>query len=45
VLLAQRAIGAKARMLNLPHKYADRWYTLRQHLSAVRERLFGLRAR
>lgn len=39
------AIEAQVRCLNLPDQYADRWYTLRQHLNAAREKLLGLRAR
>lgn len=31
--------------LDLPDRFADRWYTLREHLSAARERLLTLRAR
>ncbi|MES3003938.1 MAG: hypothetical protein V4787_24825 [Pseudomonadota bacterium] len=31
--------------LDLPDRFADRWYTLRQHLAGVRERLLDLRAR
>jgi hypothetical protein len=31
--------------LDLPDPYADRWYTLREHLAAARERLLKLRAR
>ncbi len=31
--------------LDLPDRYADRWYTLRAHLSAAQERLLKLRAR
>ena len=31
--------------LDLPDRYADRWYTLREHLSAARERLLKLRGR
>jgi TRAP-type uncharacterized transport system substrate-binding protein len=39
------AIEEQVRRLNLPDRYADRWYTLRQHLTATRERLMGMRAR
>jgi TRAP-type uncharacterized transport system substrate-binding protein len=31
--------------LDLPDSYAERWYTLREHLVAARERLLGLRGR
>ena len=31
--------------LDLPDRFADRWYTLREHLAATRERLLKLRAR
>lgn len=31
--------------LDLPDRFADRWYTLRQHLVNVRDRLLALRAR
>jgi len=31
--------------LDLPDRYADRWYTLREHLWAARERLVQLRGR
>lgn len=31
--------------LDLPDRFADRWYTLREHLGAARERLLKLRAR
>ncbi len=31
--------------LDLPDRYADRWYTLREHLGAARERLLKLRGR
>jgi len=31
--------------LDLPNQYADRWYTLREHLAKARESLFELRAR
>lgn len=39
------AIEEQVRGLDLPDRYADRWYTLRQHLTTARERLLGLRAR
>jgi TRAP-type uncharacterized transport system substrate-binding protein len=45
-LLAQLdAIEQQVSTLDLPDRYADRWYTLRQHLIAARERLLGMRAR
>jgi hypothetical protein len=31
--------------LDIPDRFADRWYTLRQHLTNVRERLLATRAR
>ncbi len=31
--------------LDLPDRYAERWYTLREHLVTARERLLGLRGR
>lgn len=31
--------------LELPERYTDRWYTLREHLAAARERLHNLRER
>ncbi|WP_186511038.1 ABC transporter substrate-binding protein [Caenimonas sedimenti] len=31
--------------LDLPDRYADRWYTLREHLGAARERLLKMRGR
>lgn len=31
--------------MDLPDRFADRWYTLREHLAAARERLLKLRAR
>ncbi len=39
------AIEQQVRGLDLPDQYADRWYTLRQHLASARERLLGMRAR
>ena len=39
------AIEQQVRGLDLPDRYADRWYTLRQHLTTARERLLGMRAR
>jgi hypothetical protein len=32
-------------MLDLPHDYANRWYTLRSHLAMARSRLMDLRSR
>ena len=40
-VLAQPLIAG----LDLPDSYADRWYTLREHLAAARARLLNLRAR
>jgi TRAP-type uncharacterized transport system substrate-binding protein len=31
--------------MDLPAEFSDRWYTLREHLAAARERLLSLRAR
>ena len=31
--------------LDLPDEFSDRWYTLREHLVAARERLLTLRSR
>jgi hypothetical protein len=31
--------------LDLPDEFSDRWYTLREHLAAARERLLKLRSR
>ncbi|MCJ0763936.1 ABC transporter substrate-binding protein [Variovorax terrae] len=39
------AIEQQVAALDLPDRYADRWYTLREHLAAARERLLTLRAR
>lgn len=34
-----------AASMDLPDRFADRWYTLREHLGAARERLISLRGR
>lgn len=39
------AMEAEVVSLDLPDRFADRWYTLREHLAAARERLLKLRAR
>ena len=31
--------------MDLPNEFSDRWYTLREHLSAAQERMFKLRSR
>jgi hypothetical protein len=36
---------AEVARLELPDRYADRWYTLREHLGAARERLLKMRGR
>lgn len=36
---------AEVASLDLPDRFVDRWYTLREHLHAARERLLTLRAR
>jgi TRAP-type uncharacterized transport system substrate-binding protein len=38
-------IEAKVRLLDLPNSYANRWYTLREHLARAREKLLNMRAR
>ncbi len=38
-------IEAKVTLLDLPNSYANRWYTLRQHLARAREKLLDMRAR
>jgi TRAP-type uncharacterized transport system substrate-binding protein len=38
-------IEAKVTLLDLPNSYANRWYTLREHLARAREKLLNLRAR
>lgn len=45
-LLAQLdRMESQVAQLDLPDRYVDRWYTLREHLQAARERLLDLRAR
>lgn len=39
------AIEERAAGLDLPDEFSERWYTLRQHLAATRQRLLNLRAR
>ncbi len=39
------AIEHRVATLDLPNQYADRWYTLREHLAKARESLFELRGR
>lgn len=39
------AIEQQVAALQLPDRFADRWYTLREHLAAARDKLFELRAR
>lgn len=38
-------IEAKVTMLDLPNSYANRWYTLREHIARARSTLLSLRAR
>jgi TRAP-type uncharacterized transport system substrate-binding protein len=38
-------IEAKVTALDLPNHYANRWYTLREHLARAREKLLSMRAR
>jgi TRAP-type uncharacterized transport system substrate-binding protein len=38
-------IEAKVTLLDLPNSYANRWYTLREHLAHAREKLLNMRAR
>jgi TRAP-type uncharacterized transport system substrate-binding protein len=38
-------IEAKVTVLDLPNSYADRWYTLREHIARARGTLLDLRAR
>jgi TRAP-type uncharacterized transport system substrate-binding protein len=38
-------IEAKVTMLDLPNSYANRWYTLREHIARARSTLLNLRAR
>ena len=45
-LLAQLDnIEKQVTQLDLPTEFSERWYTLREHLAAARERLLTLRAR
>ncbi|OGB49880.1 MAG: hypothetical protein A2W72_12135 [Burkholderiales bacterium RIFCSPLOWO2_12_67_14] len=37
------ALDKQVALIDLPDRYADRWYTLREHLGAARERLQSLR--
>jgi TRAP-type uncharacterized transport system substrate-binding protein len=39
------SIEAKVTVLDLPNRYANRWYTLREHIARARDRLLNLRAR
>lgn len=39
------AIEQRVVKMELPDAFSDRWYTLRQHLSAAQERMFKLRSR
>ncbi len=39
------AMDKEVTALQLPDRYADRWYTLRSHLAAAQDRLLKLRAR
>ncbi len=39
------AIDMQVMQLNLPNRFAPRWYTLRSHLTDAREKLLALRAR
>ena len=45
LLLRLDDIEAKVTMLDLPNSYANRWYTLREHLARARAKLLDLRAR
>jgi hypothetical protein len=45
VLTRLDEMEAQISALDLPDSYADRWYTLREHLAAARERLLTLRSR
>ena len=46
-LLIERldAIEQRVVKMDLPDAYSDRWYTLREHLSAAQDRMFKLRSR
>ncbi len=39
------AIEQRVVKMDLPDAFSDRWYTLREHLSAAQERMFKLRSR
>ena len=39
------AIEQRVVKMELPDEFSDRWYTLREHLTAAQERLFKLRSR
>lgn len=39
------AIEQQVVKMELPDEFSDRWYTLRQHLTAAQERMFKLRSR
>jgi len=45
LLLRLDAIELQVVALDVPERFADRWYTLREHLAAVRERLLSVRGR
>lgn len=45
VLARLDAMEHEVASLDLPDRYADHWYTLREHLATTRERLLKLRAR
>jgi TRAP-type uncharacterized transport system substrate-binding protein len=38
-------IEAKVTSLDLPNSYANRWYTLREHIARARDKLLNMRAR
>ena len=38
-------IEAKVTALDLPNSYANRWYTLREHIARARNKLLNMRAR
>jgi TRAP-type uncharacterized transport system substrate-binding protein len=38
-------IEAKVTQLDLPNSYANRWYTLREHIARAREKLLNMRSR
>lgn len=39
------AIEKQVSQMDLPAEFSERWYTLREHLAAARDRLMKLRAR